>query len=78
MKDYICLFKVIYYNEIDNKNKEECGFCFADSFVDATAYLEKTLYGLNLMEITHMELLDVSPVLSNDVWEAMRKELSEE
>ena len=75
--DYICLFKAIVFDENDKENTEDCGFCFANSFAEATAYLEKELYGDNLMTITHMELLDVSPIVSHEVWEAMRGELNE-
>ena len=40
-------------------------------------YLETELYGNNLVEITHIELLDTCPVLSKETWELMRKELNE-
>jgi hypothetical protein len=73
--NYICLFKVLY-NDPDGKNVEECGFCLADSFVDAVKYLEEKLYGQDLVEIHHMELLDTCPVLSKETWEQMRKELN--
>ena len=72
---YICLFKVLY-NDPDGKNVEECGFCLADSFVDAVKYLEEKLYGQDLVEIHHMELLDTCPVLSKDTWDKMREELN--
>lgn len=73
--DYICLFRVIYYT--DERNMEEHGFCLANSFADAVKYLENELYGKDLIEITHMELLDTCPVLSKDTWDRMRKELNE-
>ena len=73
--DYICLFKVLY-NDPEGKNVEECGFCLADSFVDAVKYLEEKLYGQDLIEIHHMELLDACPVLSKDTWDKMREELN--
>lgn len=73
--DYICLFRVIYYT--DERNMEEYGFCLADSFTDAVKYLENELYGKDLIEITHMELLDTCPVLSKDTWDRVRKELNE-
>ena len=73
--DYICLFKVLY-NDPEGKNVEECGFCLADSFVDAVKYLEEKLYGQDLVEIHHMELLDTCPVLSKDTWDKMREELN--
>lgn len=73
--DFICLFKVLY-NDPDGNNVEECGFCLADSFVDAVKYLEEKLYGQDLIEIHHMELLDTCPVLSKETWELMRKELN--
>ena len=74
--NYICLFSVIYINT-EGENKEECGFCMADSFADAAHYLETKLYGSDLVEITHMELLDCCPVMSKDTWETLRKELHE-
>lgn len=73
---YVCLFKVLY-NDPHGKNVEECGFCFADTFAGASEYLEKELYGNDLMEIRHLELLDTGPILSAETWEAMRKELNE-
>lgn len=74
-RDYICLFSVICY--IDEENVEEHGFCHADSFVDAVKYLENELYCKNLIEITHMELIDACPVLSKDTWDRVRRELNE-
>lgn len=76
MKDYICLFKVLY-NNADNEDVEECGFCFADSFAEAVKYLEEELYKCDLVEIRHMELLDTCPTLSKETWEIMQKELNE-
>lgn len=72
---YICLFKVIY-NDPNGKNVEECGFCFADTFAGAAEYLEKELYGDDLMEIRHLELLDNCPVVSPETWTKMREELN--
>ena len=76
MKDYICLFKVLY-NNADCQNVEECGFCFADSFTEAVRCLEEELYKCDLVEIRHIELLDTCPTLSAETWEIMRKELNE-
>ena len=76
MKDYICLFKVLYNND-DNENIEECGFCFADSFTEAVKYLEEELYRCVLVEIRHIELFDTCPTVSKETWEAMKKELNE-
>ena len=72
---YICLFKVIY-NDKDGQNVEECGFLFADTFADAAKYLEKQLYGEDLMEIRHLELLDTCPILSSSTWDKVREELN--
>lgn len=77
MKDYICLFKVLY-NNADCQNVEECGFCFADSFTEAVKYLEEELYKCDLVEIRHIELLDACPTLSAETWETMKKELNED
>jgi hypothetical protein len=77
MKDYICLFKVLY-NNTDCQNVEECGFCFADSFTEAVKYLEEELYKCDLVEIRHIELLDTCPTLSAETWETMKKELRED
>ena len=73
--DYICLFKVLYI-DTEGKNIEECGFCLADSFVEAVRYLEEKLYGQNLIEIHHLELLDTCPVLSKEAWNKMKEELN--
>ena len=73
--DYICLFKVLY-NDPDGKTIEECGFCLADSFTEATQYLEEVLYKSDLIEIHHLEILDTCPVLSKETWDKMREELN--
>lgn len=75
IKNYIALFKVLY-NNAEGEDVEECGFCFADSFVDTAHYLEECLYGEGLIEIRHIELIKTCPIVSNDTWEAMRKELN--
>lgn len=75
MGSYICLFKVLYYDDISGENKTECGFCFADNFVGAVKYLENDLYGTDLVEIHHLELLESCPTVSESIWESMRKEL---
>lgn len=73
----IVLFKVLYYDEVSGDSKTECGFTFADDFIKAAEYLERHLYGDNLMQILHLELFDTCPVLSEELWTAMRKELIE-
>lgn len=77
MGNYICLFRVLCYDRDDCKNVEDCGFCFADSYVEAAKYLEEELYRTDLVEILHMELLDTNPTISRDLWNAMRQELNE-
>ena len=72
--DFICLFRVLY-NDSNGNNVEECGFCFANNFTEAVKYLEEKLYREDLVEIRHMELLDECPVLSREMWDALRKEL---
>lgn len=75
-ENYICLYSVIYYNDVSGENKEDFGMIFADSFAGAAEYLEKVLYGEDLIEITHMELLDTCPVFTKETWETMKKELN--
>lgn len=75
-KNYIALFKVLY-NDTEGHNVEECGFCFADSFTDAVKYLEERLYGEDLIEIRHLELIETCPAVSLETWTAMQKELRE-
>ena len=77
MGNYICLFRVLYYNNENYENVENCGFCFADSYAEAAKYLEQELYREDLVEILHMELLDTSPTISRDLWDAMQQELNE-
>lgn len=72
---YVCLFKVLYWNDVTNQNEEECGFCFAESFAEATEYLERDLYGDDLMEIRHLELFDTCPAVTPETWAAMKKDL---
>ena len=74
--EFICMYKVLCCTG-ENKQIEECGFCFADTFAAAAKYLEDELYRGDLIEIRHMELLDACPILSTETWEAMRKELNE-
>lgn len=76
IKKYIALFKVLY-NDFDGKDVEDCGFCFADSFIDVTKYLEETLYCDDLIEIRHIELIEACPTISAETWTAMQKELRE-
>ena len=75
IKNYIAFFKVLY-NNCDGENVEKCGFCFADSFVDVVKYLEENLYGKDLIEIHHIELIENAPIVSNATWEAMIKDLN--
>lgn len=77
MREYICLFKVLAWDDIEGINKVEQGFCFANTFAEAAEWLEKTLYGENLMEIQHLELLDTCPVVDAEVWNALKKNLEE-
>ena len=76
IKNYIALFKVLY-NDSDGKDVEECGFCFADSFVEVVKYLEESLYGKDLIEIRHVELIETCPTISLETWTLMQKELRE-
>lgn len=75
MGEYICLFKVLAWDELEEVNKVEQGFCFANTFAQAAELLEKTLYGDNLMEIQYLELLDTCPVVDAEVWNALKKDL---
>jgi hypothetical protein len=77
MRDtYICLFKIEYYDDINGETKQECGFAFAENFSQAVDYLEKELYGDNLKKIVYLELFDTCPILSEDIWIQMLKELT--
>ena len=77
IKNYIALFKVLF-NDSNGNDVEECGFCFADSFADVTKYLEEALYGNDLIEIRHIELIEACPIVSAETWETLRKELNME
>lgn len=77
MGDYVCLFQVLVWDELDEVNKVEQGFCFANSFAQTAEWLEKTLYGNNLLEIQHLELFDTCPVVELEVWNALKKSLEE-
>lgn len=74
-KTFICMYSVIY-NDESGVNKEDYGMIFANSFADAADYLEKVIYGEDLIEITHMELLDTCPIFTKGTWELMKKELN--
>ena len=49
---------------------------FANSFADASDYLERVLYGEDLVQICHMELLDTCPIFTKETWELIQKELN--
>lgn len=76
MGEYICLFKVLMWDDIEGTNKVEQGLCFANSFAQAAEWLEKTLYGDHLIEIQHLELFDTCPIFTEETWNIMRKELN--
>ena len=76
MGNYVCLFRVLYYDSEARENIEDCGFCLVDSYAEAAKYLEQELYHELLVEILHMELLDNCPTISRDLWNAMRQELN--
>lgn len=75
-KNYVALFKVLY-NDANGNDVEECGFCSADSFTEVVQYLEESLYRDDLVEIRHIELLETCPVLTEETWKTMQKELRE-
>ena len=75
MGDYICLFKVLVWDELEEVNKIEQGFCFASTFAQAAGWLEKVLYRDNLLEIQHLERFDTCPVIELEVWNALKKDL---
>ena len=75
-KSYICLYSVIY-NDEDGNNKIDYGMIFANGFADASGYLERVLYGEDLVQICHMELFDTCPVFSKETWEMIQKELND-
>lgn len=77
MGNYICLFKVLVWDELEGANKVEQGFCFANSFAKAAEWLEKVLYGEDLVEIQHLELLDTCPIINAEVWNSLKKSLEE-
>lgn len=77
MGNYVCLFKVYFYDEVNGENKEERGFCSVDSMTQAVSYLEEKLYGSNLLEIRYMELFDTCPIISLETMVAMKKDLEE-
>lgn len=76
--NYICLFRVLVFDEVIEQNKVEHGFCFTNDFSSAAWYLEHNLYGDNLLEIQHMELFDTCPVISAEAWEHLKKSLEED
>lgn len=75
MKNYICMYSVIYINA-DGEQQTDYGMIFADSFVDGVDQLERVLYGEDLVSIAHMELIETCPIFSKELWEQMRKELN--
>lgn len=75
MYNCVCLFKVLYWNDVTGKSEIEYGFCLTQSFVTAADYLENSLYKDNLLEIQHLELFDVCPNCSETTWNKLREDL---
>ena len=75
MGEYVCLFKVLVWDELEEVSKVEQGLCLVNSFAQAAEWLEKTLYGDNLMEIQHLELFETCTVVDIEVWDALKKDL---
>lgn len=55
-------YKVTYYNEILEEEKQECGISFADSFTDAAEIIEDE-YKETLVSIDHIYLFEESSVV---------------
>lgn len=77
MGNYVCLYKVYFYDEVGGENKEECGFCLTESLTQVVSWLENTLYGSSLLEIRYMELFETCPIVSPDTFTMMKKDLEE-
>lgn len=77
MGEYICLFKVLVWNEITEENVVEHGMIPVNNFAEAASYLENTLYGSELLEIQHLELFDTCPVFSEGLWNAIKAKLED-
>lgn len=75
MKNYNCLYSVLF-SDADGNQQTDYGMLFADSFADGVDQLERILYGDDLIGITHMELIENSPVFSKETWERIREELN--
>lgn len=55
-------YKVTYYDEISEKEKQECGIGFADSFTDAAEIIEDE-YKEILISIDRIYLFEESSVI---------------
>ena len=55
-------YKVTYYDEISEKEKQECGISFADSFADAAEIIEDE-YKEALISIDRIYLFEESSVV---------------
>lgn len=75
MNPFVCLYSVIYM--YDDKETEEHGLIYADSFADAAHCLEQDLYGTNLVKITNLELYDTVACFSAETMAMIRKELNQ-
>ena len=59
---YPFTYKVTYYDEVSEKEKQECGISFADSFTDAAEILEDE-YKEILISIDRIYLFEESSVV---------------
>ena len=60
---YPFTYKVTYYDEIYEKEKQECGISFADSFTDAAEIIEDE-YKETLISIDRIYLFEESSVIT--------------
>lgn len=77
MKEFVCLYSIDYYNAVTEKTEIEYGLIFADSFTDAVKTLEEDVYSDDLVKINEIELLDTIPQFSKELYDLIKKELSE-
>lgn len=60
---YPFTYKVTYYDEISEREEQECGISFADSFTDAAEIIEDE-YKETLISIDRIYLFEESSVIT--------------
>ena len=72
MEQYVTLYKVQFYSDVDSKIVEECGVLISENYTNAAQQIEN-YYGNDLVEISHISLYEPRTlILPNDKFDDMK------